>query len=142
MKYFTVPIVVLLVCCVGIHAQEIQFNDMAGGKGTTKDGAPFSFHHYQSSDGIGVSVTRENRDTRSRAQRALKKRLKGAARIIERGEKVNEKDSSVGQRVVAEFALDGSDKTYVSIIWTYGGQLYFIESSSLQHALEFEKRFY
>lgn len=122
--------------------QEITFADKLGAKGTTKDGAPFSTHVYESSDGVVVSIMRENRDSPTKADRALQKRLKRAIRIIERGSTLDEKGQRVGERVVAMFALDNSQKEQASVLWTNGQQLYYIESLSLKHALEFERQFY
>lgn len=120
----------------------LEFNEVSSEKGTTKDGAPFSSQLYQSSDGVGLTVTRENRDTADRANKELQRKLKGATRIIERGSKLDEKGQRVGERVVAMFALDDSQKEQASVLWTSGRQFYYIESLSLKHALEFEKQFY
>ena len=122
--------------------QAITFADKLGAKGTTKDGAPFSTHVYESSDGVVVSMMRENRDSPPKADKALQRKLKKAIRIIERGSKLDEEGRRVGERVVAMFALDNSQKEQASVLWTNGQQLYYIESLSLKHALEFEKQFY
>ncbi len=122
--------------------QDLTFTDKMGGKGMTRDGAPFSSHVYESSDGVELSVTRENRDSSPKADKALQRKLKKAIRIIERGSKLDEKGQRVGERVVAMLALDDSQKEQASVLWTNGQQLYYIESLSLKHALEFEKQFY
>jgi hypothetical protein len=120
----------------------LLFNEVSSKKGSTKDGAPFSSQLYQSSDGIEVTVTRENRDSAGRANKELQKKLKGSLRIIGRAPKLDEKRERVGERVVAIFAFDDSQKEQASVLWTNGQQFYYIESLSLKHALEFEKQFY
>ncbi|HEV8428743.1 MAG TPA: hypothetical protein VGQ41_12655 [Pyrinomonadaceae bacterium] len=120
----------------------LSFNEESSIKGATKDGAPFASQAYQSSDGIGVSVTRENRDSATRASKELQRKLKATTRVIERSPKLDEKGRRVGERVVAMFALDDSQKEQASVLWTNGRQFYYIESLSLKHALEFEKQFY
>ena len=119
-----------------------RFNEVSSKKGSTKDGAPFSSQLYQSSDGIELTVTRENRDSAGRANKELQKKLKGSLRIIGRAPKLDEKGERVGERVVAIFAFDDSQKEQASVLWTNGQQFYYIESLSLKHALEFEKQFY
>lgn len=130
------------------HKQEmkqepaLRFNEVSSKKGATKDGAPFAAQLYQSSDGTELIVTRENRDSASRANKELQKKLKAAITIIERGPKLNEKEQRVGERVVVTFAPDRSQEEKALVLWTNGNQLYYIESLSLKHALEFEKQFY
>ena len=122
--------------------QDVTFLEKMGGKGMTRDGALFSFELYKSSDGVEVSVTRENRKSPTNASKALQRRLKKVIKIIERESKLNEDGQRTGERVVAMFALTGSDKEQAAVLWTDGSQFYYIESASLRHALEFEKKFY
>jgi hypothetical protein len=124
------------------ETQAITFTETIGGKGTTRDGAPYSTHVYKSSDGIVVSVIRENQDSASKAGKALQRKIKQANKILEESPKLDEKGQRIGKRVVAMFAPDDSLNKQASVIWTDGQQLYYIKSSSLKHALEFEKQFY
>jgi hypothetical protein len=124
------------------QGQAIEFKELTSVKGTTKDGAPYSAQIYESSDGVRVSVTRENRDSSAGAAAALQKRTKSAVEIIERGPKLDETGQRVGERVVATFGKSDSSGNEAMVLWTNGGQLYYIQSSSLPVALEFEKKFY
>jgi hypothetical protein len=119
----------------------LEFSEVSSEKGTTKDGAPFASQLYQSSDGVGLTVTRENRDSAARVNKELQRKLKVATRIIERAPKLDDTGRRVGERVAAMFVPNDSHKEQASVLWTYGGQLYYIESQSLRHALEFEKKF-
>lgn len=122
--------------------QALDFKELTSVKGTTKDGVPYSAQIYESPDGVTVSVTRENRDSAASAAKVLQKRIKAAVEIIERGPKLDETGRRVGERVVATFAKSDSSGNEVEVLWTNGGQLYYIQSTSLPVALEFEKKFY
>jgi hypothetical protein len=124
------------------RGQAIEFKELTSVKGTTKDGAPFSTQIYESTTAVRVSVTRENRDSAARASKELQKRIKPAVEIIERGPKLDETGQRVGERVVATFAKSDSSGNEVTVLWTNSGQLYYIQSTSLPVALEFEKKFY
>lgn len=119
-----------------------EFKELTSVKGTTKDGAPYSAQIFESTTGVRVSVTRENRDSAARASKELQKRIKPAVEIIERGPRLDETGQRVGERVVATFAKSDSSGNEVTVLWTNGGQLYYIQSRSLPVALEFEKKFY
>ncbi len=119
-----------------------EFKELTSVKGTTKDGAPYSAQIFESRDGVRVSVTRENRDSPARADKEFHRRIEKALEIIERGARVDQKGQTGGQRVVARFAKTGSSESEAVILWTDGPQLYWIASSSVTVALEFEKKFY
>lgn len=119
-----------------------EFKEISAGKGTTRDGAPFSTQLFESQEGVRVSIIRENRDSPVRADKELQRRIKQALEIVERGPKVDERGQRVGERIVAKFAKNGSAEEEVAILWTEGQQLYSIKSLSLTVALEFEKKFY
>jgi len=119
-----------------------EFKELTSVKGTTKDGAPYSAQIYESTTGVRVSVTRENRDSSTQASKELQKRIKQAVEIVERDTKMDEKGQRVGDRVVATFAKSNSSENDVAVLWTNGAQFYYIQSSSLPIALEFEKKFY
>lgn len=122
--------------------QDIEFKNLEGVKGEVENGVPFSSQLYEASDGVILSVTRENWGSPLRANKALRRKLEKAVNIIERAPKFDEKEHQVGERVVAIFTPGSPDKNQASVIWTYGSQFYYIESSSISHILEFEKRFY
>lgn len=120
----------------------LEFNEVSNKKGNTREGVPFSARLFQSSDGIDVSVWRENHNSAPRANKELRRKLKRAATIIERGPKLGQKGQRIGERVIVTFAPAGSQKEHSSVLWTNGSQLYYVESPSLKHALEVEKKFY
>jgi hypothetical protein len=101
------------------------------------DGISSSYHTYVSFDGVKVWRSGESYPSPARAREALESRLKGAVKIFKRGP-VFERGRMVGQRVVAEFTADKSEKRF-SVLGTYEGVLWAIETSTLRHALAFER---
>lgn len=126
----------------GNQTRTPEFKEVSAGKGTTKDGAPFSTQAFETEDGTRVSVFRENWDLPMRADEELEIRIKDALEIVERGPRASESGEHLGERVVAKFTKDGSAEPDIAILWTDGQQLFAIRSSSLAVALEFEKKFY
>ncbi|MFN2533006.1 MAG: hypothetical protein ABR555_17105 [Pyrinomonadaceae bacterium] len=122
--------------------QPLEFKDFQGGRGKTADGIPFSYHLYKSSDGVGVTTTVENHRSPASAQKALQRKIRTAIKMIERGPKLKNKAERIGERAVLTFALPDFHKEQAAVLWTNGQRLYYIESLSLKHALEFEKQFY
>lgn len=122
--------------------QPLEFKDLQGGRAKTRDGTPFSYHLYKSSDGVGVTTIVENHSSPASAQKALRKKLRTAIKIIERGPRTEDQAKEKGERAVFTFPLPGSNKEQAAVLWTDGQQLYHIESLSLKHALAFEKQYY
>jgi hypothetical protein len=96
---------------------------------------------YKSSDGVMVSYEGGEYLSEIRANKELRKKLKEAIRIIERGPKLNEKGQFAGERVIAMFPSTLQGKELSSVLWTDGSQLFSIDSLSLDHTLELEKSF-
>src|SRR5215211_4363530 len=83
---------------------EIKFSKVESGSGQTLDGIKFSDHLFESSDGIGLSVTIEDRILSEQAIEELQRTLKEAEKIIEQGPKFNANGEQVGERAVLLFA--------------------------------------
>lgn len=102
-------------------------------------------HDYEASDGVPLFQSGLSYSSPAGANRELRKKLMGALRIIERGPNLDENGKKVGERVVAIFPFfntDGSsssNKTTASILWTNKNNFGYIESSTIEHVLEFEK---
>ena len=125
-----------------LSSEAFEFKDIQGGRGKTEDGIPFSYHLYKSCDGVGVSTTVENRSSVFSALKALQRKVKTASKIIERGPKLDDKGQRTGERVVAMFASNGSEKERAAVLWTEGSDFHYLESSSLRHLIAFEKKYY
>jgi len=124
------------------QAQELEFNEVSNKKGSTEDGVPFSARLFESSDGLKVSVWRENHDSAVGANQALRSKVKRAVTIIKRQPKLDDKGQRIGERVSMIIALAVCGIGESLVLWTSGSRLYYIESSSVKHGLEIEKRFY
>jgi hypothetical protein len=119
-----------------------EFKSILSGRGKTKAGDPYSFHIYKSTDGVGISTRSEKRGSRILANREFQKKINKADKIIERGLKLDKNGKQVGERAVLTFTDKGPDKVIARVIWTDGAYFHSIESSSLPHILEFEKKYY
>lgn len=102
-------------------------------------GPTANYHTYESSDGVFISQSNEEFSSAKRASRELQKRLRLAKEIIERSPRIDESGKRVGERVVGLSSGEGGAQT-AFIVWTDGEVLSSIESPSLRHILEFEKR--
>jgi hypothetical protein len=107
----------------------------------THSGANSDYYHYEASDGVKLMRARIAFPSPGRAGQELWHKLEldeEIAEILERGPKVNERGEGVGERVVA--VLTGKVKGQLTyVIWTEGQALCWIESPSLNHALELER---
>jgi hypothetical protein len=122
--------------------QKVEFKAVTFYSGRKANGADFSAGIYDSTDGVGVSSTVEVYYSAAGAKREMKRRIKTASRIIERGNKENQKGKLIGERVVLISAGNTRDIAYVTVLWVDREDLHVIESASLQHALDFERSFY
>lgn len=116
-----------------------EFQSVLSGSAETEDGIPFSFNSYKSSDGTMVSTRFQRCNSSACAKKELIKSIRTATKVIERTPKLGKDSKQVGERAVFTSKQEGSDYLQTTVIWTNGSQVYFIESRSLQHALEFEK---
>lgn len=116
-----------------------EFKNILSGRGKTKDGAAYSFHIYKSTDDVAISTRLERRGSPRRAEKELLRNIETAVEVLKRDPKLDEGGRQVGTRAVLTTKKEGSTKPQATVLWTDGSQLYFIESPSLQHALEFEK---
>jgi hypothetical protein len=116
-----------------------QYQNVLSGRAETADGTPFSFNLYKSSDGVAISVRVERHSLPAGARNELLRNIRGAIEVLERGPKLDESRKQVGERALLTSKQEESDALQTTVLWTEGSQLHFIESPSLQHALEFEK---
>lgn len=118
--------------------EEIVFKQGSAGSGKTKDGSRFSFTEWESSDGVWLTFRTEKRGSLPRARAALLAALRGKS-VLERRPKLDRRGQNVGERVVAKYYWKEGKKYQNIIVWTEGSDVNYLESSSLQHILAFEK---
>jgi hypothetical protein len=112
--------------------------------GKTKEGFVFFERQFQTSDCEKVSTRVEYFGSPARASEELQKNLKRAFDIVEQGPKLDSAGRQVGERAVAVVASDLTEEhlDLTVVMWTENSELHSITAPSLQHVLEFEKRFY
>lgn len=119
--------------------QQVGFQSTLSISAKTADGTPYSFNSYKSPDGTMISVRIERRKSPALAKKELIKSTREAVEILKREPKFNEDGRRVGEHSLLTSKQEESNNLQTIIVWTDGSEVYFIESPSLQHALEFEK---
>ncbi|HZE71869.1 MAG TPA: hypothetical protein VE135_20360 [Pyrinomonadaceae bacterium] len=119
----------------------INFRPSQAASGTLPDGTRFSVQNYESSDGVDISIRIDTCSSRAVAKKKLLKFVKNA-RVIKREPKLDQNGAVVGERFVVRFPAKGKYKSQAGILWVNKAEIYYIQSSSLQHAIVFEKRFH
>ncbi len=110
------------------------------GNGKTSEGTPLGFRTYDGSEGNKVWVTYGVFPSVDSAKNQFQVWLKPARKVLKRGLKRNETGKVVGQRAVAVLAASGQQEELPTIVWTNGRRCYWVQSTSLASALQFEER--
>ena len=121
------------------NEQKIEFQSVLSVSGKTADGTPSFSNSYKSSDGIMVSTRIERHNSPVSAKKEFNRNIKAAVEILKREPKLNENGKQVGERALLSAKQEESNILQTILVWTDNSQVYFIESTSLQHTLEFEK---
>jgi hypothetical protein len=121
-----------------------QFKDEGGGSGIAGDGNRFSFHGYQSKDGVAVSTYIEDFRSPELARKVFEAKITEGLIVFARGPRLDRNGKSIGERVVLTMKskAEGETQSDSYIFWTTDARLHWIQSKSLRHALALEKTFY
>jgi hypothetical protein len=93
-----------------------------------------------SSDGMNFSLKRVSYHSSKRAYRELQKNLKQAIEVITREPTFDEQGRQIGEQVLATFEpYEGSSVVSARLLWTDDSDFGYVESSSLENILEYEK---
>ena len=114
----------------------LQFEPCLAGLSTADDGSPTSFTRFRSSTGIPVELRVERRASPELARKALEDRLKRAVAVLQRGPLRDAAGKLVGERVLAVFPGPWE----AVVLATDGSRLHSVQSPSIRHVLEFERR--
>ena len=148
MKRLAIRISVLLFAfAIGLGATHfgnrvyLRFGSVGVGALTSRSGGRGGFTVFRSRDGADLSFDHLDFPSREAASESFQGTLSRASRIIEREALYDRSGNSiVGERVVAMFpARDGSE--WAVVICLDDTKLYQISSSSLRHALVFDRRY-
>ena len=93
---------------------------------------------YITYNGTHLSISSATFQSSLAANQELHKWLQGATQIQEWGPKYNHLSEVTGERIVAIYVVE--DKNKVAILWRQQESIFFIETESLECALEFERR--
>jgi len=140
----------LAVACIFLFtagdqaANHFQFKNEVGGNGITEDGHEFSFHTYKSQDGVWLSTYVETCPSPELAKKAFDEKVREASSVIARGPRFDRNGEYLGERVVLKVEKKTQAKVEAEsfICWTTPSRLHCIESTSLRHALAYEKTLY
>src|ERR1051325_233150 len=98
-------------------------------------GTGYVVHDFISSDGGDITLYHEF--TSPEQTRYLFQSNSSAAKLIERGSKLNAQGHKVGEKATIVFPFDGKNEV-ARIFWTDGEDFWFVQASSLKRAKEFE----
>lgn len=132
-------IVALLAFVVGVALTPIRFQAESTACGRVIDGGEFSATAYSSSYSVRLSFAHYSYSSKDEANEVFDHYVREAVRVVETTPNLNKRGIPLGRRAVTISYNPETKQTYASVFWTDGGALHFIESSSLLHAIEFEK---
>lgn len=163
-----IPAVLILVACVSVMAwrlggewaqpavsQEgpagtvqptaepgIEFEPKGALDYLNKRGFRGSRQIFQSTDGAGVELTTEWRDSAEEADGAVDERLREGGRVVERRPLLSKEGLRFGDRALAYFPATEGGEERPTVLRTDGATFYALESSSLRHLLLLEKELF
>ena len=119
-----------------------EYRSREAARGVTKDGIEASFQTYESSDGIRVFIRTEFFRSTDDMKTHFETQTKSFAEIIEKGDIKAVKGNPKKERIVGKHFPNEEGIEMYSIMWHEHGRIKYVESTSLDHALDFEKQFY
>jgi hypothetical protein len=122
------------------EGQSIKFEEVLSGSMLKKGTHSVSFQDYKSEDGVSVERRIETHRSSARARGEMRKMIRKAMKVIERGPKLPGEGQREGERAVLQMRPGSITDGQVIVAWTDGPDLYVIESPSLKHALALEKQ--
>jgi hypothetical protein len=116
--------------------KDVRFMVRSQGAMLSPNGRLAGFTAVRASDCVQVIIESEDEGSAMKAEDEMEKKIRGASRVVERGLKDDLPGHPEGERAV----LFGSDARAEIVIWFKGNsRLNIIESTSLAHALAYEK---
>lgn len=163
-----IPAILILVACVSVMAwrlggeraqtavsqkgqagtvqptaePKIEFEPKGSLDYINKRGFRGSRQIFESTDGVGVELTKEWRDSAEEADGTVDERLREGGRVVERSPLFSKEGLRFGDRVLAYFPSAGGGGERPTVFRTDGATFYALESSSLRHLLLLEKELF
>ena len=133
--------IALLTFVLGVAMSPIQFYVEGMGCGKVKDGGGgFGITSYSSSYFVKLWFVQSAYPSPEKADAIFNQTLSHAINVIELGPKINQQGVVVGRRAMVILYSPQLSKNYTEIIWTDGGFLHYIGSTSTMQVREFEKQ--
>ena len=122
--------------------QEYRYQEQEQALGITREGIRACFVTYESSDGISVFTRSEYFRSADDTETHFKTQTKSFAQIIARSEMKDVKDCVKGERILGRHSPNKEGTEMYSIMRNDSRTIRYIESTSLDHVLDFEKQVY
>ena len=141
MRYLRGPLVALVTFLIGCAVSPIQFEVIRIACGKLDGGGGFSSTVLRSSDNVEVFVMEARYGSLEKNNEAFDRNIAEAVRVIEITPKLDEHGNVVGRRAVTIHFVEDRNEHFASVFWTDGSPvLHYIDSPSLKHVLEVERR--
>jgi hypothetical protein len=122
--------------------QKVEFAPMGALDYFDDRGFRGSRQAFQSTDGVGIELITEWRDSPEEAGEAFDKRLREAGKVVERSPLLDQEGLRFGDRALAYFTRSGESGERPAVLRTDGKTFYHLESSSLRYLLLLEKELF
>lgn len=119
-----------------------EYKLLKAGKGFTKDKITFSFSSYETLDGTVISTRTEFFNSTADMEAQFSTKESSFNEVIERSDIKNIGGEITGKRIVGKHYADEKGIEKYAVIRSSRYKVFYIESVSLNHILDFEKKFY
>lgn len=141
MRHLLRLLVALLTFAIGVAVSPIRFElvGMACGK-MIDGGGGFGMRSYRSSDNVELYFASGGYDSTEKTNEVFDQRVAGAVQVLELTPKLDAAGKEAGRRAVVILIDKETNQQYATVFWTDNRSIVSINSPSLWHVLEFEKR--
>ena len=141
MRYLRGPLVALLAFAIGVAVSPVRFEleRMACGK-MIDGGGGFGIRAYRSSDNVELYFASGGYASTEKTNEVFDRQVREAVQVLELTPKLDANGKEAGRRAVVIRVDKETNEKYASVFWTDDWRIVSIDSLSLWHVLEFEKR--
>ena len=141
MRYLRGPLVALLAFAIGVAVSPIRFKleGMACGK-MIDGGGGFGVRTYRSSVNVKLYFASGGYASTEKTNEVFDRQVREAVQVLELTPKLDAAGKETGRRAVVILLDKETNENYASVFWTDRSRILSIDSPSLAHVLEFEKR--
>jgi hypothetical protein len=141
MRHLLRLLVAVLAFAIGVAVSPIRFELKGMGCGKMIDGGGgFGIRTYRSSDNVELYFASGGYASTEKTNEVFDRQVGEATQVLELTPKLDANGKEAGRRAVVIFLDKETNENYASVIWTDGWRIVSIDSPSLWHVLEFEKR--